>query len=111
MIGGSLGKISTKGDWSDAKYIFDEETNDPLDMTGCEVEFNVTPLNSETAVLTGSTSAGEITLPDTGYIAWAFPATSLSSLCSGTYDVGIVVSRDDETLQLFLGTVTIERGR
>lgn len=111
MFGGSLGKISTKGDWRDAFLLIDEETNEALDLTDCDVTFNVTPKTCESAILSGSTTGGEIILPDTGYIEWTFAASRLSNIAAGTYDVGVVITRDDETLQLFLGTITIERGR
>lgn len=121
MFAGSLGTISTAADWRDAISLADQETGDPLDLTGCSITFNVResetypddygwrgPPNSTNAVLSGSTSGGQITITDLGVFQWAFPAPL--NLCPGEHDVGIVISRSGETIQLFLGTIIVERG-
>lgn len=110
MFGGTLGTISNAADWSDAVLLIGEDDSEPVDLTGASVTFTVKPKSSDSTVLTGSTEAGDITFPDTGYIAWAFAPSSLTTLCAGTYRAGILIERDGETVQLFLGTVTIEEG-
>lgn len=107
MFGGSLGTISNQADWSDTVYVFDENTSDPIDLTGDTITMKVARAPSS-IVLTASTSAGEITLPDTGYFSWSIPASRMTQLCAGTYRVSIILNRTGETLQFFLGTVTVE---
>ncbi len=87
---------------------------EPIDLTGASVTLklrNTHPRSdSSSDVLSGSTAGGEITFPTIGYINWQFDADRFSSLCAGTYRAGIIIERDGETVQLFLGTVTIEEG-
>lgn len=109
MFGGNLGVVSNAADWSDAVYLVDAN-DDAVDLTGASITLKIRYLNNDSEALSGSTDAGEITLPATGYIAWAFPASSLTSVCAGTYRAGMLIVRDGETTQLFLGTVTFERG-
>lgn len=122
MFGGSLGAISTAADWSDAVLISDEETGEPLDLTGCAITFTVRPVatdcyrdgayydgpSSASAVLVGGTSTGEIAIPALGTIEWDFPAPL--AMQAGEHRVGIIITRDGDTLQLFLGTVSVEHG-
>lgn len=109
MFGGSLGTISNQADWQDNVYAYDEDTNDPVDLTGATITLKVASHPSN-VLLTVSTTSGEITLPATGYFRWSIPASSMTTFCAGTYRVSILITRDGETLQFFLGTVTIEEG-
>jgi hypothetical protein len=109
MFGGSLGTISNQADWLDSHYVYDEDTNDPIDLTGATITLKVASHPSN-VLLTVSTTSGEITIPTTGYFTWSIPATSMTTFCAGTYRAQINIERDGEKLAFFLGTITIEEG-
>jgi len=109
MFGGSLGTISNQADWEENVYVFDEDTDAAISLTGATITLKVARAPDDVQ-LTVSTTSGEVTIPATGYFRWSIPATSMTAFCSGTYRVSIIITRDGETLQFFLGTVTIEGG-
>jgi hypothetical protein len=109
MFEGSVGATYNQGDWKDVGYVYDEDTDDAIDLTGATITMKVARAPDD-VLLTVSTTSGEITIPDTGYFLWSIPATSMTAFCAGTYRVQIIITRDGETLAFFSGTVTIKGG-
>lgn len=116
MFGGTLGTISNAADWDKSFRLRSKTDGTLFDMTGATVTFKVRPgreqdwSGSGADVLTGSTTTGEVTLPSLGVINWRFPASTMAGIDPGTYRAGVIITRDGETVQLFLGTVAIKGG-
>lgn len=60
--------------------------------------------------LTGDTNDGTVTVNGDDALVWTFPASSMRGLCSGSYAVGLIATKDDQTVQLLLGTLPIIQG-
>lgn len=60
--------------------------------------------------LSGDTDDGTLSVNDDDAIIWTFPASSMRGLCAGSYAVGLIATKDDQTVQLMLGTLPIIQG-
>lgn len=60
--------------------------------------------------LSGDTDDGTITVNGDDALIWSFPATSMRALCAGSYAVGLIATKDDQTVQLLLGTLPVIQG-
>lgn len=93
MFGGTLPAAANNADWIESIQITDADAGEALDLS--DVEFQMAVYRGDrTPVLTGSTSGGEITTPEDGIVSWQFLASSMSSLCAGTYTVDLIATRD-----------------
>lgn len=128
---GHVSSTSNREDWQEVIVLTDEETGDLIDISLCRVTLTLVrwkrnPNNmldgyyglpmvgygydSTGVMLTGSTDTGEITLPDVGTFMWMFPASRMSGLPGGEYQIGIRISQDSRTMQLIVGTVIVDEG-
>lgn len=109
MYYGSLPDIDNNVTWDEALYFYDDETDQPIDLTGALITMTITD-NNDCKVLTGSTTEGTIVLSNqVGTFQFNFNDTALNRLC-GTYNVDIRMSRDGITRKLFRGTINIIEG-
>ena len=96
-------------DWAESIDLFDDDTREPLDTTGMAFVLGVTQGGS--VLLSASTAAATIEVPETGVIQWRFTSTQLDALCPGTtYNVGCTVETIDGTTQVFTGTLAFIDG-
>lgn len=109
MLQARLDPISTYSDWIISILLRDSETGDHLDLTGCSVELGVRKTGDQSVTTVATTSGGEITFPDTGYIHaqilygdYAFDI--------GEYDVRLKLSRDGFTESFIIGTLPVIDG-
>src|SRR5262245_29567030 len=100
MYSGSLAPTSNREDWQEAITLTDEDSGDLIDISGCTITMTVRDLKNKCVVLTGSTTNGEITLPEDGTFLWDFPAEAMGALCQAEYEVGVRITQDDRTAQL-----------
>ena len=127
MYFGHVSTVSNREDWQEACVLTDEDTGDLIDISLCRVTMTIKKLSRNPNVsgdqygygvyytdnaplLTGSTDTGEITLVDVGTFQWLFPASRMSALLQGEYQVGVRISQDDRTVQLIIGTVNVDEG-
>lgn len=111
MYKATLGTVSTGGDWLQTVRVRDKETGDPFDLTGTSITIKVQrDKQGSSPVLTGTIASGHVTNPEAGIIQWTFRQSEITALCAGTYNIGCVISKDGDTIQLILGTVQIIKG-
>lgn len=111
MFGAVLQPQSNRATFILEVEISDEETGDPIDLTGCTIEVQVRyQAQNGSTVLSGDTEGGEVTILDTGVFQIEFSATQMASICPDTYDVGAIISRDGETAQILIGTIPVLEG-
>ena len=93
-------------DWAVAVEVIDPTTNQP--MTGLDEALIELRVNDDcnSAMLTGSTDDGLVTVPQVGVIQWIIPMARLSGWCQGkTYSVGCRITTDGGTTALFTGSL------
>lgn len=111
MLTGTLSPVSNKADWIDAYELKDDETGEAIDISEAqEIVVAVREVDTKSVVLEASLSGGTITHVDTGTFQWNFTRDQMSGLCARTYDVGLTIKQDDETIQLFIGYVPVLDG-
>lgn len=110
MYTGSLAAVSNREDWIATSPLIDED-GDEVTLTDATLEMFICARGCpDTAVLSGSTTDGKITLPTTTSFQWAFTPDDMSVLCAGTYDVFLRVTIDDVVTQILSCTVPIVEG-
>jgi len=128
MYQGILEPISNRADWFGYIELVNEDTNEVItDLTGVSVNLEIRSAPRSTTgypypsqnygyveegayvVLTASTATGEITIID-NIIEWHFTPGQLSSLCAGSYQMGITVTRDGITEQQLIATLPVIDG-
>lgn len=96
-------------DWAASIDLVDDDTDEPLDLTGITFALGVSECG--TVILSATTDAGTIETPDDGVIQWRFDAEDLGSLCVGTtYRVGCTMETADGVTQLFVGSLAFIDG-
>lgn len=110
MHTGSLAAVSRREDWIASSPLIDED-GEEVTLTDATFEMFICAQGSpDTAVLSGSTDDGRITLPTSTSFQWAFTPDDMSVLCAGTYDVFLRVTIDDVVTQILSCTVPIVEG-
>jgi hypothetical protein len=110
MYTGSLAAVSRREDWIAVSPLIDEDGEERT-LTDATFEMFICKQNCpDSAVLSGSTADGKITLPSATTFQWAFTPTDMADLCAGTYDVFLRVTIDDVVTQILSCTVPIVEG-
>lgn len=109
MYSGPLLPVSNQANWTYRDEATDEETGDPVDLTGASITFEVRD-SSNCIVLSASTSNGKITIVDTGVFEVAFTRAEMQQVEAGTYDVGCVITINGATPQFLIGTLPVLDG-
>lgn len=109
MYTGALDPVSNQEDWQFSYQLWDQEADEFIDISACTVTITLRDKN-KSAVLTGSTTDGQITLPEDGVFEVLFPASDMSGLDADTYDVGLRIQNDDRKVQLIIGSVAVLDG-
>ena len=110
MFTGSLDPVSNQEDWQFSYLVWDSEADEFIDISGCTITITVRDQETKASVLTGSTTGGQITLPEDGVFQVLFPESDMNGVCPKTYNVGIRIANDDRTVQFFIGTVPVLDG-
>lgn len=121
-------ETSNSADWIGTVQLNDDEDGELIDLTGCTVTLMVVPqttrgsgtggqsgwpninYQTNTAVLTASTTNGKITLPSVGIIQWTFRASEMETIPAGFYEVGMRIEKSPDTTQIILGQLPIVNG-
>lgn len=110
MYTGSLAAVSNREDWIVSSPLIDEDGTE-ITLTDAALELFICRQGCPgSAVLSGSTDDGKITLPTSTSFQWAFTPEDMSVLCAGTYDAFLRVTIDDVTTQILSCTVPIVEG-
>ena len=114
MFFGTLDPASNKATWSESFELTDSETGDPISLSAVdEITLVVRAIDTDTAVLTGTYTGGEIVVVGAatdGTFMWRFEASSMRGLDAATYEVGCVIEQDDDEVQLIIGYLPVLDG-
>ncbi len=61
-------------------------------------------------ILTASTANGTVTVNANDALEWTFTAAQMGRLNAGAYGVGILATKNDQTVQLALGALPVIQG-
>lgn len=111
MYTGTLDPVSNRATWIVNYEITDVETGDLIDLSGVdEITIEIRDPKTQSAILTGTKTGGDIVISDTGVFTWTFSATDMRTLCAKTYEVGCTLTDNSETVQLMIGTLPVYDG-
>jgi cell division protein YceG involved in septum cleavage len=110
MLTGTLTPTSNKADWIESLALDDAETGDPVDISNAsEIVIEVRG-GSNCLRLSASLTAGSVTRVQTGVFQWQFSASQMSGLEAGTYQVLCRITKDDQVVQLIIGSLPVLDG-
>jgi hypothetical protein len=110
MYQGALEPISNRQDWIEVSPLIDDDGSE-ITLTDATLKVWICRQGCPTsALLSGSTDDGKITLPTATTFQWAFTPDDLSVLCAGTYDIYFRSTIDDITSQILAATIQVVEG-
>lgn len=105
----SFPQTSNDATWIFTGQISDASNGELLDLSGLSFVFAVEDRNN-CQKLIASTSNGKFTIIGLGLFRWEFSKSEMQCLCPGTYDTGMTMANDDQTVQLSVGPLPIVDG-
>jgi hypothetical protein len=110
MKTGSLDAVSNRATFRLARQIVDTETNEPIDLTGVALTFEISRDRRCSPILSATIDNGKIVLLDFTTYQVTFSPSDMGQLCAGTYAVNLVAVRDGITTQIIIGTLPVLDG-
>jgi hypothetical protein len=111
MLTGTLSQVSNQADWIESLEITDADTGDVIDLSDAtEIIIEIKTQGRDNVLQSASLTDETVEHVETGVIQWSFTDTQMQTLCSGTYDVKIRITKDDIVTQLFIGTLPVLDG-
>lgn len=95
-------------DWKTLFVFSDGETGDPIDFTGADISIEV--WDDSCKRIDASTEDGKIAIIDLGKIELSISYTEMKNLRPGTYNIGGVYYLNGEMIDLFTGSLAVQRG-
>ncbi|WP_421616597.1 hypothetical protein [Agrobacterium tumefaciens] len=100
MYNGTLPTISNRADWIGTLELVNDDTEELVtDLSGVTFKLELRDNTCRSTLLTATFENGKAVATDQGIIQWQFPASDLSRIAAGSYEVGIIVTRDGVTEQ------------
>ena len=125
MYTGQVDTISNKATWlSDTVEVVDDRTEATIDLTNPALTVDIVVTirgradgswrdyyvpSSYGILATASIANGKVTIPGPGF-QWQFEVSDLSSLCQGTYRLGVKITIDGFVTDLIIGTIAVLEG-
>jgi hypothetical protein len=112
MYIGSLPVASNRATYTQDFQLYDDEDDQGVDLRDATITLEVRRPNGATSELTATTGNGRIVIADAdeGQFALTFSATDMRNLDRMTYECGITIEQNDETIQYFIGTLPVLDG-
>jgi hypothetical protein len=111
MYIGTLPAASNRGVYAQDFQLFDHETEDGIDLTGATILLEVRKPGCASTSLSATNGNGiEITDFDEGQFELAFTASQMRNLDPMTYECGITITQNSETVQYFIGSLPVLDG-
>jgi hypothetical protein len=112
MFTGQIDQISNKATWISSTYELvddaDDTTTDLSTVSPLEIEVTIRDMDGcQRAVAT--IDGGNVFVPGPGFY-WRFEDTDLSSLCAGTYRLGVKITYSDTIMDEIIGTIAVIEG-
>lgn len=105
MYIGPLPPISNRATWKEIFEVYDDEANEPIDITGCTISFDIT--RGDDCVPTASAATSIVAL---GHFEALMTVDQTRQLRAGQYRIGCTIERDGETIQEIIGTIAVLNG-
>lgn len=96
-------------DWNYQFEVVDEDTGEPIDLTGAVIAISVNDAEGCQRIL-ATTDNGKVAIVDTGVFTLTIPYSE-TNLCAGTYSIGGYYQLNGDTLDLLEGTISVRTGR
>jgi hypothetical protein len=96
-------------DWNYQFEIDDEETGEPIDLTGAVISIGIFDQNGCQRI-TATMDNGKLSIDGLGIVSMRIPYSE-TNLCAGTYDIGGYLQINGETLDLIEGSIAVRTGR
>jgi hypothetical protein len=96
-------------DWKTQFQFSDADTGELIDFTGATIEIDVKDFDGCRRIQ-ASTDNRLIAIISTGIFELDVPASTMETLCPGTYQIGGVYSLNGETISLFTGSLAVISG-
>lgn len=113
MFSGALPQATNRQSWSEVIEVIDMETGEPDDISDVdEITFAVREAGGSSPILTLTLEDGITLIDDDEDSKFQIDVTvdQMRTLCRGTYEVGITMEVQGETVPLFAGTWPIIDG-
>ena len=107
---GTLDPVSTRAGWTQLFEIVDQDTGEPVDLTGASIVVEVRHPHRGAVVLSATSANGKVSLVDVGTIQLSIAPAETQCLAPGSYDVGATIALNGETRQLIIGSLPIVDG-
>jgi hypothetical protein len=101
--------ISNRADWFETFELVDDDTGEVITDTD-DITVDIEVRHSDCRQLSGSRDDGVVTDLGFGVFQWHFTAAQMRSLPAQTYDIGVVITRDDIKIQEIIGVVPVLDG-
>lgn len=106
-----LQPVSNRADWTGSFAMIDDETEDVItDVDGLSISMTVRDRRTHCPVISASSENGLIVYDGQGVFSWSVPRSQMTAICAGSYEIGITISRDNQTSQMLVGTLPIVNG-
>lgn len=113
MFTGQIDTISNKATWiSDTIEIYDDADGTTTDLSAIsplEIEVTIKDLDGCETLATATIVNGKVVVPGPGFY-WRFEDTDLSSICAGTYRLGVKITYDSTIIDEIIGTIAVLEG-
>lgn len=111
MFIGNLAEISNRADWIGDVEVINDDTGEIItDLTGVGFTLELRDRLCKTPRLTATFDNGKAIDAGGGVIEWRFTAAEMASICAGSYEVGITLTRDGITEQELIATQPVLDG-
>lgn len=111
MYIGALKPGSNRATYIETFQLYDDEDSEGIDLTEATIVLEVRKPGSSSAKLSATNSDGiEITDSDDGQFELTFTVDQMRGLDPMTYECGITIEQNDETIQYFIGTLAVLDG-
>lgn len=113
MYVGSLPVASNRGGYTQDFQLFDDETDEGIDLTGATITLVVRRpgcTSPEITATNGSDAQIVVTDSDEGRFELTIPVATMRNLDQMQYECGITIQQNDETTQYFIGTLPVLDG-
>jgi hypothetical protein len=111
MYIGSLSVASNRATYEQDFQIYDDEQDEGVSLAGATITLEVRRPGCSSAELSATIGNGiAVTDVDEGEFELTFTASQMRNLDPMTYECGITITQNDETVQFLIGTLPVLDG-
>jgi protein involved in temperature-dependent protein secretion len=113
MYTGQVAVVSNRATWlSDVLEVVDEDTGTATDLStinSLDIQVTIKDMDGCWTIATATIANGKVSVPGPGF-QWQFEDTDLTSLCAGTYKLGVKITINNFITDLVDGTIAVVEG-